>query len=275
MKKKKKRINSFKNWLLARDSASRISTVPTYHSFLESSQPLIRDRSQIMDLFDSITESKPFYKLNQIINFGMAKDAKEKKINIWLPNSYSQDILKFLECLNPKSVGDLSPMIFIKLIAKEFYELKDTEIYKERSESGRCMIYLLIQESLVDSQIVQESQKVIKYWIENVDLEDELSTNFFKWWMENYIFKQDKYSNFLKSFESAFVEWMRTVPPKEAGEAYLRIINNSKKETIRRRNTDIGTKEIIDHINQGIVQFNIKIEDLKASTDLLRDFDIL
>ena len=53
MKTKKRRVNSFKNWLLARDSASRISTYPKYHSFLENTQSLNRDRSQIMDLFDS------------------------------------------------------------------------------------------------------------------------------------------------------------------------------------------------------------------------------
>ena len=36
MKKKKRRIDTFKNWLLARDSASRISTKSNYNSFLES-----------------------------------------------------------------------------------------------------------------------------------------------------------------------------------------------------------------------------------------------
>jgi len=36
MKKKKRRIKSFKNWLLARDSSSRISTKSTYNGFFES-----------------------------------------------------------------------------------------------------------------------------------------------------------------------------------------------------------------------------------------------
>jgi hypothetical protein len=36
MKKKKRRIDTFKNWLLARDSASRISTKSNYNGFLES-----------------------------------------------------------------------------------------------------------------------------------------------------------------------------------------------------------------------------------------------
>ena len=37
MKKKKSRIKSFKNWLLARDSSSRISSKSTYNGFFESS----------------------------------------------------------------------------------------------------------------------------------------------------------------------------------------------------------------------------------------------
>jgi hypothetical protein len=36
MKKKKKSIDTFKNWLLARDSSSRISTKSNYDGFLES-----------------------------------------------------------------------------------------------------------------------------------------------------------------------------------------------------------------------------------------------
>lgn len=36
MKKRKRRINTFKNWLLARDSSSGISTKSNYSGFLES-----------------------------------------------------------------------------------------------------------------------------------------------------------------------------------------------------------------------------------------------
>jgi len=38
MKKKRKRIKSFKNWLLARDSASRISPLPPDHGFFDESK---------------------------------------------------------------------------------------------------------------------------------------------------------------------------------------------------------------------------------------------
>ena len=38
MKKKKSHIKTFKNWLLARDSSSRISTKSNYNGFLESEE---------------------------------------------------------------------------------------------------------------------------------------------------------------------------------------------------------------------------------------------
>lgn len=38
MKKRKRRIKTFKNWLLARDSASRISSKSIYNGFLESKE---------------------------------------------------------------------------------------------------------------------------------------------------------------------------------------------------------------------------------------------
>lgn len=47
MRKKKRRIDTFKNWLLARDSSSRISTKSNYQGFLESSKNKDSDK----DLF--------------------------------------------------------------------------------------------------------------------------------------------------------------------------------------------------------------------------------
>lgn len=46
MEKKKRRIKTFKNWLLARDSASRISTVPNYIGFFEE-----KEENKKLDLF--------------------------------------------------------------------------------------------------------------------------------------------------------------------------------------------------------------------------------
>lgn len=273
MKTKKRRVNSFKNWLLARDSASRISTYPKYHSFLENTQSLNRDRSQIMDLFDSVTESKPFYKFNQIMNPGWAKDANQGKITVWIKNrDLREGILDFMECFNIPSFDS----VWIKIeLSNDGQETKIGQGETEDENKKAKFIYAHIPSSFDDRKIVSESKKAIEYWINNIDFKDELASNFFKWWMQNYIFVQEKYSNFLKSFESAFVEWLRTISPDEAGEAYLRIINNSKDTSIKRRRTDLGTKEIIDHINQGIKEFNIPIGDVKKGSSLLRRFEDL
>ena len=57
--------NNFKSLLLAKD-AIHISTYPKYHSFLENLNSI--DRSQVTHLFDSITNSKSFYKFSKIDN---------------------------------------------------------------------------------------------------------------------------------------------------------------------------------------------------------------
>ncbi len=224
-----------------------------------------------MDLFDSITDSKEFYKFNQMLNPGWAKDAKQKSMTIWIENKDQRgSILTFFECLNPPST-DLKTQVRIYLED----DLQETEIGDAKyTDPVVNHIYITIPLSFDDRKIVSESKKVIKEWIEGIDFKDTISTNFFKWWMENYIFKQEKYSNFLKSFESAFVEWMRAVTPKEAGEAYLKIINNSKDPSIKRRVTELETKDIIDHIKQGIIEFDIKIEKVVKGRDFLKRFDV-
>lgn len=50
MRKKKRRINTFKNWLLARDSSSRISTVSNYRGFFESDKD-DENKKDKLDLF--------------------------------------------------------------------------------------------------------------------------------------------------------------------------------------------------------------------------------
>jgi hypothetical protein len=225
MKSKKRRVNTFKNWLLARDSASRISTFPQYHSFLENSQSFERNRSQIMDLFDSIVDSKFFYKFNQIMNPGLSKDARQGKITIWISNKdLVGGIFDFIECFNIQKFEQ----VWIKIQLVE--DGLETIVGKGETESdnGKSdFIYVHIPYSFDDRKIVSESKKAIEYWIDNTDFKDDLANKFFKWWMQNYIFVQEKHSNFLKSFESAFVEWLRTISPGEAGDAYLKIINNS------------------------------------------------
>ncbi len=68
-----------------------------------------------MDLFGSITDSKYFYKFNEIMNPGLTKDAKERKITIWIANRDQQGyIIDFLECFNPPS-KNMKATIWISL----------------------------------------------------------------------------------------------------------------------------------------------------------------
>jgi hypothetical protein len=53
MRKKKRRIKTYKNWLLARDSASRISTKPSYMGFLEGKDENQEDKNDNPLLFRS------------------------------------------------------------------------------------------------------------------------------------------------------------------------------------------------------------------------------
>lgn len=274
MKKKKKRINSFKNWLLARDSASRISTVPNYHSFLESNQSKVRKKTEVMDVLDSITDSKYFFKFDQIINPGLAKDANQGKITIWIKDKdLVAGVLEFFECFNVPSFAPL--WIKIELVQDQKETILGQGKTEDENNKKAKFIYAHIPSSYDDQKIVSEAKKVIEYWINDLDFGDEIANNFFKWWMKNFIFVQEKYSNFLKSFESAFVEWIRTISPEEASQAYLNIINNSKDTSIKRTRTTIGTKEIIDHINQGIKEFNIPIGEVQKGSNLLRRFGAL
>lgn len=50
MTKKKRRIKTFKNWLLARDSASRISTKSNYMGFFEDEEKKVEESGNY-DLF--------------------------------------------------------------------------------------------------------------------------------------------------------------------------------------------------------------------------------
>jgi hypothetical protein len=206
------------------------------------------------------------------MNSGYSKDANQRKINIQIRNKdLVGGIRDFIECFNIQTFEPV--FIKIELVEDTLETIVGEGETTDHDDKKAKFIYAHIPYSFDNKKIVSESKKAIEYWINSIDFKDDLANKFFKWWMQNYIFVQEKYSNFLKSFESAFVEWLRTISPEEAGDAYLKIINNSTDTSIKRRRTDLGTKEIIDHINQGIKEFNIPIEDVKKGSNLLRRFD--
>ena len=115
--KKKRRIDRFKNWLLARDSGSRINNSDGNSAFFESSNWGEGDRRK-MEIFDLISGSLPFIKLRgKILDFGMMKDAAGGNMTIAIRN---QDIQRwfgeFIECLNPIGISRKRRISFLKFI---------------------------------------------------------------------------------------------------------------------------------------------------------------
>ena len=53
---------------------------------------------------------------------------------------------------------------------------------------------------------------------------------------------------------------------------YLDLIRNSEDSTIKRSYTKLGTEEIIDHVNRGIKEFNIDLDDLRSGSNMIRRF---
>jgi hypothetical protein len=270
MEKDKKGIDTFKNWLLARDSSSRISTEPSYHSFLESSENTSRTRSQVMDLFDAITSTSQYRKLNRFFDYGLFKDANSGNIQITIKN---KDMMKpfgeFIECLNPSKWGIKN---IIKIILDP--DIKETifNTDPQGSSPGIQILECRIPSSYTDSQIIEESLKVISRWIEISDFGEDYNTDFFKWWMNRILFENQKYDTFPEKFQSAIIEWMKQAPEDDVREAYLSILNNSIREDIKRNFTETGTKDIIDHINWGLKEFNINVEGVKKGFSVINRY---
>jgi hypothetical protein len=267
MKKNKKRIDTFKNWLLARDSSSRISTEPSYHSFLESSDNTDRTRSQVMDLFDAITSTTQYKKLNRFFNYGLYKDANSGKMFLDIGK---KDILRpigeFIECLGPSKWGIKNRIMIV------FNPTIQKASFDTYSDPGGNGLECRIPSSYTDSQIIEESLKAISHWIEISDFGEDYNTDFFKWWMNRILFENEKYDTFPEKFQSAIIEWMKKAPADQVREAYLSILNNSVRDDIKRNFTENGTKDIIDHINWGLKEFNINVKDVKKGFGVINRY---
>lgn len=271
--KKKRRINSFKNWLLARDSASRISTFPKYHSFLENLEPSQRSREEIMALLSKIKDNKPFFKLQKLTDYELYLDGHKKECFIKFSRAFFLTELRiFSESFNIKK-GFKNILMRIRLNDP----LDQTQILDEDAENSSYKyrsIVVEIPSSFDDSKIVKESERGIETWIEGVDLGEDFLNDFFKWWMKNFLFVQERYDNFLKSFQSALVEWMKQAPLDLVEKAYTNLIHYSKDASFDRWETELGNEEVVSHVNQGIKIFGIKIENIQKGTDLLTKFGL-
>jgi hypothetical protein len=274
LKKKKKRIDTFKNWLLARDSSSRVSTFPKYHSFLESMDNSKRTMAEVMFLLGKISSNKPFFKLQKLIDYESYQDGQERKYGIkFSVNYFLPDLRLFMESFK---IGRVFLSTFIKIMLKD--SVSETEIVDqvEYNKDGYQFRRLDVEipDSFDDSKIVEESEKCIQSWINGIEFGEEFLNDFFRWWMNNFLFVEDKWDNFLKYFPSALVEWMRQAPTHLVEQAYVTLVDTSKDTSFSRFDTELGNEEVISHVKQGIKEFGIEIGEVERGTDLLSKFGL-
>lgn len=264
-KKKKRRIDSFKNWLLARDSGSRINNADGNSAFFESSN--WEDDRKIMKKFDLISDSLPFIKLRKIFDFGMMKDAGGGNMTIAIRN---QDIQRwfgeFIECLNP-SERNLVNRILIKITDELI--IGDAEQVLPGILKMECKIPLYHS----GHDVNKAANSIIKKWIsESEFVKDSYQTRFFRWWMNEFLFSGNTYTHTPDSFEEALVQWLKIADKEDGKKLYVDLIKNSRNSAIKRSVTELGTEEIINHVNQGIKEFNIDLDDISKGTNMMRRF---
>jgi hypothetical protein len=266
-KRKKKRIDSFKNWLLARDSASRINNADGNSSFFESSNWGEDDRRR-MEIFDLISGSLPFIKLRgKIFDFGMMKDAGAGNMTIAIRN---QDIQRwfgqFIECLEPKE-WNMVNRIIIKI--SDELTIGNAEQVSPGILKMECEIPLYQSGYDVD----KAAHDIMRSWISQTSFgQDSYQTRFFRWWMNEFLFSGNTYTHTPDSFEEAIIGWMKIADIEDSKKMYLDLIKNSNDTNIKRSYTELGTEKIIDYVKQGIKEFNINISDLTKGTNMLKRF---
>jgi hypothetical protein len=265
VKKKKKlpkRINTFNNWLLARDSSSRISTFPEYQSFLENLNPEL-DYKRIMKIFDAVSGSLPFVKMHNYFDFGTMKNSRDNLMNIRFGKRDERyDIRHFISIFNPE------PFKYCKAIFISANPDINDSIIKIENELIHVEIPYQIQESInLDKDIIPISSEIFKKWISLLDIEKGYKENFFKWWLDNGIFKEGRWESRFKYIEVALVEWMKVCNPDDAKNAYVKL--NMKKDL------SSTEQEVLDHVEQGIKEFNLfDLSDLQKGTSLIKRFGI-
>jgi hypothetical protein len=266
-KKKKRRIDSFKNWLLARDSGSRINNAEGNSAFFESYN-LGEDDRRKMKIFDLISGSLPFVKLRgKIFDFGMMKDAAGGSMTIAIRNQDIQRLFgEFIECLEP-SEWNLVNRILIKI--SDELVIGDAE----QDSPGILKMECKIPGDYEDKDVDKAARSIIRSWISQSSFgKDSHQTKFFQWWMGEFLFKGNSYIHIPDSFEEALVEWIKIADKEDAKKLYLDLIKNSEDSTIKRSYTKLGTEEIIDYVNRGIKEFNIDLGDLRSGSNMLRRF---
>ena len=280
MKKNKRRIKTFKNWLLARDSASRISTEPDYLGFFsESLEDQQITKYDVMGLFDAITDSTPlkrFFKFSGS-NLGISKEvtptdllSSQLRINLGSSNSYP-NIIRFIIFLEPEPPKESYTGIVIEPTLGE-YDLKE----KVSSPSYLKMIAKIPLSYKYDKKKISDTVKdLIRLCFEGLTEEGTYQYRFLNWWMENIIFKGDEWESSSLLFENALVEWMKNADPADVQQAYIDFFHDpkGKKEKIEKSRYYLDYDTITKGVKEAIKEAGIKLDGTDRGSSLLSRFD--
>jgi hypothetical protein len=280
MKKNKRRIKTFKNWLLARDSASRVSTKPTYLGFFsESLGDQQITKYDVMGLFDAITDSTPFKRFSKFSgsNLGISKDTTPKdlldsqlRINLGSSDSYP-NIYRFIIFLEPEPPKAYYAGIVIEPTLEE-YDLKE----KVMSPSHLKMIAKIPLSYKDDKKKISNTVKdLIRLFFEGLTEEGTYQYRFLNWWMENIIFKGDEWESSSLLFENALVEWMKNADPADAQQAYVDFFHDpkGKKVKIEKSRYYLDYDTITKGVKEAIKEADIKLGGVVRGSSLLSRFD--
>lgn len=274
MKKNKRRIKTFKNWLLARDSASRISTEPSYLGFFSESLevPIPFDRYSIMKLFDMITRSWEFNKLQNFSgsNIGITKIAKENKCLIDTGTILRYpNISRFIIFLDPKSSSSLilgNRRILIEATTEE-YSLSNQDFQEIKFKIPLTWL----NEVKKADEIIETITRII---FKGLADDGTYKERFFNWWIERII-KAGRFYMSSLSFENSFVDWMKEANKEDVKQAYVDFFSDKdlkiKKMDKSRFYRDYN--EIVKEVRDLIKSANIDLDGVDRGSSLLSRFD--
>jgi hypothetical protein len=277
MKKNKRRIKTFKNWLLARDSASRVSTKPTYLGFFsESLEDKPVDKYQIMELFDAISDSTPFKRLENFsgANLGSTKMAKGMDDSVFwvdkLTLSYP-NMARFFIFLKPKH-------------SKDFYTGKKRVLIRPTQgdysiendlPTGQINVNIPLSYKNDKKKIDETVKDFARLALEGLTEEGTYQYRFLNWWLENLVFKGDKWESTSLLFENALVEWMKNADSEDAKQAYVDFFSDKKgkKEAMERSRYYLNYDDIVNTVKENIKKSGINLDGVDRGSSLLSRFD--
>jgi len=265
--RKKRRVQTFKNWLLARDAASRISTKSNYTSFLESSTNSEIDYKEAMKVFDLITTTSEFYKFqNNFADLGIWKittPGEIKRMQLSLNKKYfNSNFYRFLKLLGIKDYT-FPEQIDIEIDSNLSQVIQNKGV--KTIEPTLTFLKFVIKPTFDLKEINQISQLIISSIVDSFDLKSPYKKDMLKNWVEKSVLQGSKYDNPLRDFESAFVDWMKTAPKDERANAYYEILTNG----------DEWDKANISQINSLMKESGIEIpnkEDIDLGSNVLKRF---